>query len=963
VAALLPLFFTAPARAQQGDDTLSVAGSWRFEMDSADQGIQQAFYARTLPGTIRLPGSMVQNGKGYPVTLDTRWTGSIYDSSWYFNPRMAKYRQPGNLKFPFFLTPLTRYVGPAWYQKTVVIPQGWKNHHIILFLERAHWQTRVWVDTVAAGRRNSLSAPHVYDLSGLLSPGKHTLTIRVDNRIGAVNPGPDSHSVTDQTQGNWNGIVGRMSLIASPSVRITRLQTFPDPEHKMVKVVLGLSNGAGRTRRGNITLSARSFNTDSAGHRQVAPLTAQLTMAPGDTTVVLRYPMGAHPLLWDEFHPALYRLRAVLTSRAGTDEKKTDFGMRTFGISGTRFTVNGRPVFLRGTVENCDFPITGYAPMDLQSWMRVFRICKSYGLNEMRFHSYCPPRAAFQAADREGFYLHVEGPSWANHGSSLGDGRPIDRYIYAETDRIDSFYGNHPSFCMMAYGNEPRGGHQVQYLNKFVDYWKARDPRHLYTGASTGMSWPWVNQEQFIVRSGPRGLPWAKERPGTMFDHRAALRGHDIPYVAHEVGQYCAFPDFSEIKKYTGVHKAKNFTLFRQDLADHHMAGEARRFLMSSGKLQLLCYKAEVEAALRTPGFAGFELLALNDYSGQGTALVGVLNVFWQSKGYVTPAAFRRFCSPVVPLARLPRFVYNEGDTLKASVEIANFSQGVIARARPRWQLTDMSGQVVAQGALAARDIPVGNGISLGSITEPLRGFAQAQKLKLSVWLAGTRWRNDWNIWVYPPSRLTRADSSKIYFCDSLDRRAREVLSRGGKVFLLCAGRVKEGKDISMHFLPVFWNTSWFRMRPPHTTGITLDPGSPAFKYFPTADFSDLQWWSIVNRQQVMWLTEFPADFRPLVQPIDTWFLNRRLGLVFEARVGGGKLLVCSADLTSHPDTRPAARQLLYSLTRYMESPDFHPRDTVALSVIRDLFTVDASGEYDPHSRDVPDELKKHKHR
>src|SRR5699024_6506593 len=181
--------------------------------------------------------------------------------------------------------------------------------------------------------------------------------------------------------------------------------------------------------------------------------------------------------------------------------------------------------FLRGTVENCNFPITGYPPMDVKSWLHVFKVCKSYGLNEMRFHSYCPPKAAFKAADLVGIYLHVEGPSWANHGSSLGSGAPIDQYIYDETNKIDQFYGNHPSYCMLAYGNEPRGGGQVKYLNKFINYWEAKDDRHLYTGASTGMSWPWVDQEQFIVRSGPRGLPWAKHRPGTEFDHRKAIEG------------------------------------------------------------------------------------------------------------------------------------------------------------------------------------------------------------------------------------------------------------------------------------------------------------------------------------------------------------------------------------------------------------------------------------------------------
>lgn len=953
---ILILFSFHIVFAQSNDDTISLAGAWRFSMDSADIGIQQKFYEHALPGTIHLPGSMVQNNKGYPVTIHTQWTASIYDSSWYFDPVMAKYRQPDSLKFPFFLTPRKRYVDPAWYQKEIVIPAGWKNKHIILFLERVHWESKLWVDHREIGMRNSLSAPQVYDLTSILTPGRHTITLRIDNRIKSINPGPDSHSITDQTQGNWNGVVGKIALIATPEVWIQQIQTFPDLKDKSVNVKLYIHNNLDHTERGKINVSAKSFNLPAG--RQGSPvrqkmeeLTKNLTINEGDTILEINYPMGKDPLTWDEFHPALYHLAATLNTPAGKDTRKTDFGMRAFGIKGTRFTINGRTIFLRGTVENCDFPNTGYPPMDVKSWLHVFKVCKSYGLNEMRFHSYCPPEAAFEAADREGFYLHVEGPSWANHGSSLGDGKPIDQYLYDETNRIDRFYGNHPSFCMMAYGNEPRGGHQVEYLNKFVDYWKAKDPRHLYTGASVGMSWPWVKEEQFIVRSGPRGLPWADERPGTMFDHRKALEGHDIPYIAHEMGQYCAFPEFSQIPEYTGVHQPRNFELFRDILVSHHMGNEANKFLHASGELQALCYKGDIEAALRTPGMAGFELLGLNDYTGQGTALVGVLNVFWQSKGYVNAQQFHHFCGPVVPLARIPKFVYNNNEPFSASIEIANFSENTIYNAHPVWQLKNKEGKIVAHGFLPVHNIPIGNCIPLGTVHFPLNHFTKAEKLNFSVSLAGTSYENDWNIWVYPDKNITAKDSVLIYFCHELNDTAKAVLDKGGKVFLLCAGKVQMGKNISMHFLPVFWNTSWFRMRPPHTTGIYLNPRDPAFKYlpdrqagFPTQDFSNFQWWSIVNKQQVMWLKDFPSGFRPIVQPIDTWFLDRRLGLIWDAKVSKGKLMVCSADITSNLKERPAARQLLYSLTKYMESKNFNPEYKVPMETIQQLFRKQSGG-------------------
>ncbi|RPI03011.1 MAG: beta-glucuronidase, partial [Ignavibacteriae bacterium] len=609
-----------------GNNSISLKGSWRFRTDPQDIGIAQKWYLQKLKETVHLPGSMLENNKGDDPTLKTKWTGSLYDSSWYFRPDMETYRQKENLKFPFWLTPNKHYVGVAWYSRAVEIPAKWNGQRIELFLERPHWETTVWIDTLQIGMQNSLSTPHRYDLSRIITPGRHIMTIRVDNRIKEINVGPDSHSITDQTQGNWNGIVGEMCLKSISPVSFEDIKLFTNIGEKSVKAEIILNNMLEKDVSAKITLKVKSFNSKEG--QTVEPLVREINVTKGKSHVEITYPMGENVRLWDEFNPALYNMTAVLSDESGnTDEREVQFGMRSFSINGTRFEINNRPVFLRGTVENCDFPKTGYPPTDVASWERVFTICKNYGLNHMRFHSWCPPEAAFEAADKSGFYLQVEGPSWANHGVTLGDGLPVDQYIYDETNRIVDAYGNHPSFCMMAYGNEPAGKNQVAYLSKFVKYWKGKDNRRVYTSASIGRSWPLVPESEFIVRSEPRGLPW-KDRPESIFDYSDRIEKYTVPYVVHELGQHCVFPDFKEIKKYTGVYKAKNFELFKEELAKYHMGDQAEAFLMSSGKLQVLCYKSEIEAALRTRRLAGIQLLGLNDYSGQGTALVGVLDVF-----------------------------------------------------------------------------------------------------------------------------------------------------------------------------------------------------------------------------------------------------------------------------------------------------------------------------------------------
>jgi hypothetical protein len=957
-------------------DTVDLAGTWRFRMDPKDVGETERWFVQSLNETVHLPGSMMQNGKGDPVTINTQWTASIYDSSWFFDPRMAKYRRPDNLKLPFWLTPPKHYLGAAWYQKEIEVPASWIGRHLTLFLERPHSETTVWLDDKRVGVEYGFCTAQEFDLTALLRPGRHVLTLRIDNRIKDINVGPDSHSLTDQTQGNWNGVVGRLLLAARSDTWIDDVQVFPDVpgKHARIRVVIRSLHAAGS---GKIAFGAVSFNTREPV--QIRMLTVPYTLKNGRDSLLAELPMGEHPVLWDEFDPALYRLKVSLgrdapvtgAGRAETrpedDVREVEFGMRDFGITGTHFTINGRPIHLRGMVENCEFPLTGYAPMDEASWERVFRIARSFGLNHMRFHSYCPPEAAFQAADRVGFYLQPEGPSWANHGSSLGDGKPIDRFIFDETNRMAQYYGNHASFCMLAYGNEPRGGHQVEYLTRFIEYWKAKDQRRVYTGADVGMSWPLVPANDYMVKSGPRGLGWTS-LPGSETDYSPAIEKFTVPYITHEMGQWCAFPDFREISHYTGVYKAKNLELFRELLRSQGMGDEAHRFLMASGKLQVLCYKAEIEKSLRTNGSAGFQLLCLTDYSGQGTALVGVLNALWQEKGYVTAKEFRRWCGPTVPLARMPRFAYTNRDTLSASLELYHYGPRSLRRAVIEWKLKDDSGVVTAAGKFAPMDFRIGGVFPVGTIRVPLRPIRRAKHLRLFVNVRNTEFANVWDCWVYPAEVREEGEVQKVrevrggvYYCTSLNDTARNVLKNGGKVFLNAAGKVVKGKEVVLHFTPVFWNTSWFKMRPPHTLGILLDPKHPAFSDFPTSYHCDYQWWDVLNQAQVMHLEDFPPGFRPLVQPIDTWFLNRRLGLIFEARVGTGKLMVSSADLGPDLSTnRLASQQLYQSLMRYMRSSRFQPRSEVGLDVVGDLFKTPSKFVWSSYTKASTDDLRPH---
>ncbi|NCB07558.1 MAG: beta-galactosidase, partial [Bacteroidia bacterium] len=772
--------------------------------------------------------------------------------------------------------------------------------------------------------QNSLGTPHVYNISPFLETGENIITVRVDNRTKAIDPGENSHSISDHTQSNWNGMVGVLSLQAKDEIYFETVDIFPDAEKKTVTIRAIVFNTIFSGQSIKIDVSAK---LKSSG-KKVPGKTFGFDLLPNQNIVKMSFPLGEDALLWDEFQPNLYELALELKTKKIIDRQTIHFGLRDFKVDGTRFVINGRPVFLRGTLECAIFPKTGYPPTQKPGWEKVFSAVKAHGLNHVRFHSWCPPEAAFQVADSMGVYLQVECSSWANQSTQLGSGFPIDQYIWDESKRIVKAYGNHPSFVMMAYGNEPHGPRYHEYLTEFVTYWKKNDPRRLYTSAA---GWPALEVNDYHNLPQPRIQGWGEELnsiinvepPRTDFDWSDKLPGDGIPVVSHEIGQWCVYPNFKEIEKYTGPLKAKNFELFRESLTAHGMGELADSFLLASGKLQALCYKADIEAALRTPGFAGFHLLDLHDFPGQGTALVGVLDPFWEEKGYITPEEYRRFCNSTVPLARLGKRVFLEGETLVASVEVAHFGEKPLEGINPTWKMVQDE-SVIAEGTLGQQNISIGNNISLGKIEYSFQKENRPRKISLEVAVAG--FVNSWDIWVYP--EIQDSGLGEIKVVEKLDRATLQFLENGGKVLLsLGRGKVSQemGGTVGVGFSSIFWNTAWTNNQKPHTLGILCDPKHPALEFFPTEYYSNWQWQDAMSHADAIQLDSFPATLKPIVRIIDDWVTNRPLALLFEAKVGKGSILVSGADLVNQLENRPEARQMKASLLHYMAGEKFNP--------------------------------------
>ncbi|MGC1390303.1 MAG: sugar-binding domain-containing protein [Bacteroidales bacterium] len=920
-------------------NTILLNGSWKFSLDTARKGIREKWYSRNLSDSVKLPGTLDENKKGIPNTN-----------------RLETMR----------LSREMMYAGMAWYQKEIVIPDTWNGNYIRLMMERTK-PTQVWVDNYFIGSSNDLLTAQYYNLTGHLSPGKHLLTILVNNDNSSVPEGvTGSHAWTEHTQSNWNGILGKFCLEAYNPVHIETVQVYPDIVLKKITVKVKISNPEGYAGKANLIMKADAWNTDVK--HSVPPKSYPVSLRKGENIIEVTYTMGSKTLLWSEFNPALYKLAVSLKSNRLLDNTSLDFGMRKFSTQGTQFTVNGIKTFLRGKHDACVFPLTGYPPMDVKGWQKVFRIAKSYNINFYRFHSWTPPLAAFEAADIEGIYLQPELPFWG--GFSKNRNSDLNTFLLKEGDHILDTYGNHASFVMFALGNELSGDFDI--MKEVLNHFKSIDNRHLMAygsnnylgfrgqaegedyyaacrvGADRDTTYSTHIRGSFSFADANDGGYINGRYPSTDRNYSGAISKCSVPSVGTEVGQYQIYPDYAEIKKYTGVMKPWNFEVFRERLKTNNLSDQAKDFFKASGALSAICYKADIEMAMRTPGFGGFHLLDLQDFPGQGTALVGLLDAFMDNKGIITPEEFSHFCNKVVPLVIMEKYCWASNEQFRAKIQVANYSETSLEAQSVRWELKNGKGETVFQGDEAV-NIVQGGLTNVGSINIDLLKFSKAEKLILSIIIEGTPYENSYPVWVYPSYTNTKVPDN-ILVTKNLDKITMSQLVDGARVLLF--PDFNETRDLSVGglFTPDYWNFRMFKgisesnNKPvsPGTMSILTNPKLPLFSDFPTEFHSNWQWWPIVKNSRPFILDNAPKDYRPLVQVIDNIERNHKLGLIFEFTVGKGKLLVCMSDL-KRIQNKPEGRQLYSSILKYMSSDKFNPSQTLNPEELLSLFKTKIS--------------------
>ncbi len=903
-------------------ETVSLAGKWQVKLDPDSIGIQNRFFEEISGGSITLPGTLDEAGYG------TKTIGSDYG----------------------ILTRKYKYIGSAWYNREITIPKSWQDKDVILHLERVMWQSQVWIDGKPVGVQEGLGTPHYHSL-GKLSPGNHLLSVRVNNDM-IYNIGDKGHSYGEYTQIIWNGIIGKIELIPQEKISINNLHTYPDVANNQLSVTFNAKN---ETRRSNGTVGYTLIDNQT-GETVVffeEALSVNEPVFSYRKTLLLDVPVKT----WDEFSPNLYTLKVVWQQGRHREEKTAVFGFRDISAAKSKIVVNGESVFMRGNLDCLHFPLTGYPSCDEEEWERIFRIYKSYGLNHVRFHSWCPPHAAFGAADKVGIYIQAEvlwidwwmsvinpdRPEMTTKGlpKGLGHNPSADEFVPAELERMLEAYGNHPSFVMMCIGNE-LGNSDFEVMEKWIEPLREKDNRRLYSVSTARKIMP-VDQYMATHNIPNVGVTYGLRGNGTDFDLEENYAKADIPILAHEVGQYPVYPLWSEINKYTGVLEARNLVGLRESARKNHITHLDKPFHDASGALQAILYKALIETFYRTPSCAGFQMLSMTDYSGQGEALVGWLDSFWDSKGIVTPGEFSRYSNSVVPVARFKDYVWKNEDVFSAHIQVANYGKEIL-HSPVEWMITNETDRVMASGKMDAT-IEKGKLNDIGIVEFALNAITEAGKYRLSVTVKDQPYHNQWDFWVYP---TVQPSTSSVLVKEVLDDEAIEVLDNGGRVLLLAHKLGKQNNTCELHFTSLFWSNSFFPGQNNKTLGMYINNAHPALERFPTENFNNWQWRPVSKGRS--FIINSHQNLVPIVQPISDFHINDKLASIFECKVGNGKLLVCGHDLTVDS---PVAAQLKNSLLEYMEQSNFNPYYVLQEEEALQLF------DYTPKAETViPDEFK-----
>lgn len=851
-------------------------------------GLAVALALGTVSADVDLSGAWRVSGKGFsgsanlPGTLAAaklgqRWTERDFQATMDLPQSEALVQEH-------------QYAGKAVWTRTVTLTKADCAHPLELFLERVMWRSEAFWDGVSLSSQDSLATPHVHAIpAAALTPGQHELRLEIDNSC-FYNFSRQSHAYGPNMQAVWNGVLGQIVLRRAHPLRQARVFASADG-----KLAVEVPDSFAATVE-NIAiegLAVTRVTTASSPYRAGFQL-AEIELA-------------AKPTAWSAFHPQLYTV--ALRDAAADFTHRIRFGFRTYGTEGRAITVNGTKTFLRGNVENANFAKDGIPWMTKAEWRKMLQTLRDEdGVDTVRFHTWCPPAAAFAAADELGIKLQPEAgiwtDGWMSEGDELGNGKSVDAFVQRELKAIADAYGNSPCFLSLTLGNE-LGNSNFQTMEQWIAAHKKYDPRALCYASSARKL---TAADDFSLSHVVPGKGLAREKllPRTDWDYESIYAASTIPTVAHEIGQWPVYPIWDELlSPFTGTMRPWNLSRHYDTAVKKGTLRFQREYHMASAKLNRLIYKEEVESFLRTPSCAGLQLLEVQDYTGQAEALVGWRDPFYALKtGFRGLKPFATVWGPVAYLARLPKFTWTVGETFSAELEIRNLTEAPLA-AGSVYTCVCAGEKFVFRlpAAIAPGDLG-----KVGRVELPLTAAMTARKQEMSFGA------NSWNFWVYPKELPCAWPAGVV---ETAELPALKQALAAGKTVVYTGASHKSAKG---RFKSIYWSARWFSVA--NTTSAALgawfDVTHPALAGFVTEDFTDWQWYSLAEGATIHALRGLPPDYRPIALSVNDFHFSDFTATMFEVLVGPGRLFVCGYDLGK--DT-PEAKRLRASLAAYLARP------------------------------------------
>lgn len=846
-----------------------------------------------------------------------------------------------NTKTSLYLGRKWPICGKVWYRRKFVIPLELEDKYLRLFLERSKFTT-VWVDERLVGDSYETLITQKFEL-GKLAAGEHEIIIRVDNDMAQYECFPESlyggHQYTEHTQTNWNGILGDICIEAHSGVYIEKVLTHRQEKELLIHITVGKEIEIETV----LFVHIYDAKTKELIYEQKKKL----------KTKEISFSVPNEMLKeWDEYAQPLYEI--IVRAIDSNGEKLCEdyclsTGKRLVESVKEKLLINGRRVSLRGSLDCAIYPLTGACPFTVDEWEDILTKIKDFGMNHYRFHSWCPPKAAFIAADRLGMYLQVELSCFANGLYQKEEEKydsALEKYLYEQSQKVIEEFGNHPSFILFAIGNEMIGN--IEAYNKLLKHLKVVRTDILYSqGANNFLENPVIcKEDQFFVTMRtkpaknirasfshndlPLGSIQKKEMIGTLTDYEEEAKGANIPLIAHEIGQYQSYPYLEDEKKYTGSLRGDTYAILKEKLKGKGLIEKNKEFYYASGALLVECYKAEIEANLRTANMSGFQLLGLQDFTGQGTAFVGVLDSFLDNKGFIQAKEFRTFCNDVVVMATIPKYCYVTDEALPFSIYIYNYSKVSInedVKVELKIEdrvITSMCFDEVQSKQQEVRKV----------LTETLKIPMLEEACEARLVISYGEYTNEYSLWLYPritvsipksdgdniEFEVTNEDNISVWITNTYNKKAEEALG-DNKTVLLCSS--KHDKSVEGFFPTDFWCFPMFEEAciktgnpvAPGTMGLLIDDTHEALQTFPTRKYSGWQWQQIVSHGVGVILDE-EEDYHIIVQVIDNFSRNHILGFIYEKKIAGGNLIVCASDLLNNLHI-PEMKQLYSSLLNY----------------------------------------------